>query len=153
MMKRIAICGLVLAISAVMLLPAQAPAAKSGSSAAVNASLTAVGFPTLVYGTGHIVSMVAVTDADPAALTYARFWIDLPNKQINNPSATYTCASPSSPATCAYMGNGQGPAPSSNYPYFGPSGVHTAHVQIWRNNQGDGAPVFEGQASTTVVIP
>ena len=153
-MKRFAISIAVLALIASALVPVQA-SAKSGPSvtAVTGVTLTAVATPNIVFGS-PVVSMVAVPVALPGDITYARFWIDLPNLQINHPNRNFTCNQAGSPASCQYMGNSDGAGPYyTNYPYSGGSGTHVATVQLWRNTASDPTAVFVGQASTTVLIP
>jgi hypothetical protein len=153
-MKRFAISITVLALSVALLAPLQA-SAKSGpsTSAVTSVNLTAVATPNTVFGS-PVVSMVSTPVALPGDITFARFWIDMANHQVNHPSASYTCAQAGSSASCQYMGTSYGPTVySSNYPYSGGSGVHAATVQLWRDTASDPAPVFVGQASTSVLIP
>ena len=152
-MKRLAISITVLALSVSLLAPLQA-SAKSGPSAAAvtSVNLTAVATPNTTFGS--IVTMVSTPVALPGDISYARFWIDLPNNQLNHPHRNYTCAQPGSPSGCQYMGSSDGPAVySTNYPYSGASGLHVATVQLWRNSASDPVAVFVGQASTSVLIP
>lgn len=152
-MKRFAISITVLALSMSLLAPLQA-SAKSGPSAAAvtSVNLTAAATPNATFGS--IVTMVSTPVALPGDITYARFWIDLPNLQTNHPNRNFTCAQRGSPSSCQYMGTSYGPLVySTNYPYSGPSGLHAATVQLWRNSASDPAAVFVGQASTSVLIP
>ncbi len=157
-MKRFAISITVLALSVSLLAPLQASARSGPSIAAVTSvNLTAVAAPNTVFGS-PVVAMASGPVALPGDITYARFWIDLPNHQVNHqvnhPSASFTCAQGASGGGCQYMGTSYGPGVYySNYPYSGGSGVHAATVQLWRDTPTDPAPVFVGQASAAAVIP
>jgi hypothetical protein len=152
-MKRLVMC---FAFLLVMLWPAQALADAQG--------VLPPGSVTLVSPNGNVSNPWVYFNAsitgqtlpgDPANLTvsYARFWIDVPQSQRDNPQPFATC--PASPSTCQYMGTDRTATPAApgsvvydtSSKYQGPRGRHVATVQAWRSTNGDANPVFMGQDS------
>jgi hypothetical protein len=78
-------------------------------------------------------------------VSYVMFWVDLPAHQLHDPKPTRGC--PARITTCQFMGEDYQQPYSMVERYSGPSGKHTATVQVWRQVWGDTQPVLLGQAS------
>jgi hypothetical protein len=79
-------------------------------------------------------------------VSYVMFWVDLPASQVHDPRSTGGC--PARTTTCRFMGQDYEQPYSMAERYDGPSGRHTATVQVWRQVWGDAQPVLLGQDST-----
>jgi hypothetical protein len=78
-------------------------------------------------------------------VSYVMFWVDLPASQLHEHKPSGGC--PARITTCQFMGEDYQAPYSVVQRYGGPSGRHTATVQVWRQVWGDAQPVLLGQAS------
>jgi hypothetical protein len=154
-MKRLTICFALLTMMMAWALAGEAGAKAPGTQPAATVNLVGVDLtnPTGMVGSSYFGSDATVTGTsflDNLVVTYVRFWVDLPASQIADPQPYGGC--PTGSATCQFLGQDYQSPYGMGSSYNGPSGRHTATIQVWRDVWGDTQPVLLGQDSNAFCL-